>query len=72
MPPFAPLLAIQIKLADLELALVDKDEAAKVLPDLFDRQRRTRAGEVDRGPGYWNPTSGFRSVVGSTNAWTQT
>ncbi len=35
------------------VALIDKDEAVKVLPDIFDRQRRTRAGEASRSPGYW-------------------
>jgi len=38
---------------DLEVALVDRVEAAEALPGLFDRQRRTRAGEIDRKPGYW-------------------
>ncbi len=38
----------------VDLALVDKDEALKVLPEIFDRQRRTRAGEINRGPGHWN------------------
>jgi predicted acetyltransferase len=38
----------------LDLALVDKEAAAKVVPDLFDRQRRTRAGEINRSPGFWN------------------
>lgn len=37
----------------IDLALIDKDEAVKVLPEIFDRQRRTRAGEVNRSPGYW-------------------
>ena len=37
----------------LDLALIDKDEALKVVPELFDRQRRTRAGEASRSPGYW-------------------
>ncbi len=37
----------------VDLALIDKDEAAKVLPEIFDRQRRTRAGEPNRSPGYW-------------------
>jgi predicted acetyltransferase len=32
---------------------VDRDEAASRLPGRFDRQRRTRAGEVSRRPGYW-------------------
>ncbi len=38
---------------DIALALVDKDEAIKVLPEIFDRQRRTRAGEINRSSGYW-------------------
>ena len=45
--------AFAVPAPELELELVDKDAAAKVLPDLFDRQRRTRAGEVDRSGGYW-------------------
>ena len=40
----------------VDLALIGKDEAAKVLPDIFDRQRRTRAGEANRSPGYWAQT----------------
>ena len=42
----------------LDLALVDKDEATKVLPEIFDRQRRTRAGEVNRSPGLLEPAPG--------------
>src|SRR5581483_9101569 len=38
---------------ELDLQLVDKDEALKVYPALFDRQRRTRAGEPNRTEGYW-------------------
>ena len=38
---------------DLGVDLVDRDEAASRLPGRFDRQRRTRAGEVNRSPGYW-------------------
>lgn len=34
--------------------LVDRDEATKVLPDLFDRVRRQRPGEIDRSPGWWS------------------
>jgi predicted acetyltransferase len=45
--------AFAVPAPDLDLDLVDKDEAAKVLPDLFDRQRRTRAGEASRSSGYW-------------------
>jgi predicted acetyltransferase len=37
----------------LDVSLIDKDEAADVLPALFDLQRRTRAGEIDRGPVHW-------------------
>jgi len=37
----------------LDPELVGKDEAAAVLPGLFDRLRRNRAGEIDRNPGYW-------------------
>ncbi|MGI8751833.1 MAG: GNAT family N-acetyltransferase [Acidimicrobiales bacterium] len=37
----------------LDLRIVDVDEAAKVLPDLFDRLRRNRAGQVDRPEGTW-------------------
>ena len=35
----------------LDLRLVDRDEAAKILPDLFDRLRRARAGEPSRDAG---------------------
>jgi predicted acetyltransferase len=46
--------AFAVPAPDIDVALVDKDEAAKVLPDIFDRQRRTRAGEINRTrPGYW-------------------
>jgi predicted acetyltransferase len=38
---------------DLDLQLLEKDEAAKVLPDLFDRLRRQRAGEPGRIPTTW-------------------
>lgn len=36
-----------------DLRIIDVDEAAKVLPDLFDRLRRGRAGQVDRPEGTW-------------------
>jgi predicted acetyltransferase len=36
-----------------DLQLLDRDEAAKVLPDLFERQRRGRPGEVSRSDGFW-------------------
>jgi predicted acetyltransferase len=45
--------AFAVPAPPIDLALVDKDEAGRVLPELFDRQRRTRAGEVNRSPGYW-------------------
>ncbi len=37
----------------LDLTLIDKTEAAQVLPQIFENQRRTRAGEVSRSGGYW-------------------
>jgi predicted acetyltransferase len=37
----------------LDLRLVDRDEAAKLLPDLFDRLRRCRAGEPSRSAAVW-------------------
>ncbi|HET6963255.1 MAG TPA: GNAT family N-acetyltransferase [Acidimicrobiales bacterium] len=37
----------------LDLRLVERDEAAKVLPELFDRQRTGRAGEVCRPTPFW-------------------
>jgi predicted acetyltransferase len=45
--------AFAIPVPSLDLALVDKDHAAKMLPEIFDRQRRTRAGEVNRAPSNW-------------------
>jgi predicted acetyltransferase len=45
--------AFAIPVPSIDLALMDKDEAAKVLPGIFDRQRRTRAGEVNRSSGFW-------------------
>ena len=36
-----------------EVVLVDKDEARATLPGVFDRVRRTRAGEVSRRPSWW-------------------
>ncbi|MGH9115921.1 MAG: GNAT family N-acetyltransferase, partial [Acidimicrobiales bacterium] len=35
------------------IRLVDRDEAAKILPDLYDRQRRGRAGEPNRSEHVW-------------------
>ena len=37
----------------LDLQLLDREEAAKILPDLYDRQRRTRSGEVSRNQQVW-------------------
>ncbi len=37
----------------LDLQLLERDEAAKVLPEMFDRQRRTRAGEPGRDAIRW-------------------
>jgi predicted acetyltransferase len=45
--------AFAIPAPDIGMAFIDKDEAVKVLPDIFDRQRRTRAGEINRSSGYW-------------------
>ncbi len=45
--------AFDIPAPALELRLIDRDEATKVLPGLFDLQRRTRAGEVDRNAAVW-------------------
>jgi predicted acetyltransferase len=45
--------AFAVPAPPIDLVLMDKDQALDVLPGIFDRQRRTRAGEVDRGPGYW-------------------
>ncbi len=45
--------AFAVPAPSVDIELIDKDEAVKVLPDIFDRQRRTRAGEADRSSGYW-------------------
>jgi predicted acetyltransferase len=37
----------------LDIRLVNADEASKILPDLFDRQRRVRAGEPSRNAVQW-------------------
>ena len=37
----------------LDIRLIERDEAAKLLPELFDRQRTVRAGEVSRSIGFW-------------------
>jgi predicted acetyltransferase len=36
-----------------QLQLLDKSEAAKVLPDVFDQARRRQPGEVSRPDGWW-------------------
>jgi predicted acetyltransferase len=46
--------AFAVQPPDVGLSLIDKAEADKVLPELFDRQRRSRAGEVNRDPAYWS------------------
>jgi predicted acetyltransferase len=38
---------------EVRVQLLDRDEAAKVLPDLYDRHRRTRPGEVSRSAPVW-------------------
>jgi predicted acetyltransferase len=38
---------------EVPIHLLDRDEAAKVLPDLYDRQRRSRPGEVSRSDHVW-------------------
>jgi predicted acetyltransferase len=42
-----------VQVPDVDLELIHKDEALDVLPAIFDRQRRTRAGEVNRSSAYW-------------------
>ncbi len=37
----------------LDLRMVDPDEAIKILPEMFERLRRSRAGEPSRSPGVW-------------------
>ncbi len=37
----------------LDLQLLGREEAAKILPELYDRQRRTRSGEVSRNQQVW-------------------
>ena len=39
--------------AGAELQLLDKGEAAKVLPDVFDQTRRRQPGEMSRTEGWW-------------------
>ena len=38
----------------IDIELIDAEEAKKVLPDLFDRCRRTRAGEPNRSQPRWD------------------
>jgi predicted acetyltransferase len=45
--------AFAVPAPDIDVWLVDRDGAVAALPDLFDRQRRTRAGEISRSPAYW-------------------
>jgi predicted acetyltransferase len=37
----------------IDLRLLERDEAAKFLPEVFDQVRDTRAGEPNRAPGVW-------------------
>jgi predicted acetyltransferase len=45
--------AFEVPAPAIDVALLGKDEALRALPDIFDRQRRTRAGEVDRPSSFW-------------------
>jgi predicted acetyltransferase len=45
--------AFAVEAPSLDLRLIDADEAAKVLPELYDRQRRGRAGEPSRRAPRW-------------------
>jgi predicted acetyltransferase len=45
--------AFAVPAPTIDVTLLEKDEALKVLPDIFDRQRRTRSGEIDRSAGLW-------------------
>jgi predicted acetyltransferase len=45
---------------ELDLRLVDRDEAAKILPEMFDRLRRARAGEPNRDAAVWEDYLGDR------------
>ncbi len=45
--------AFAVPSPEVGLSLIDRDEAVRVLPDLFDRQRTTRAGEVNRNAATW-------------------
>jgi predicted acetyltransferase len=38
---------------EIRIQLLDRDEAAKLVPEVYDRQRRTRAGEVSRSGPVW-------------------
>jgi predicted acetyltransferase len=38
---------------EIAIELIDRDDAAKALPPIFDRHRRTRAGEPDRNESRW-------------------
>ncbi len=39
---------------NIDLTFIDNDEALGVLPEIFDRQRRTRAGEINRSSDHWS------------------
>jgi predicted acetyltransferase len=38
---------------EIDIELIDRDEAAKTLPAIFEEHRRTRAGEPNRDEGRW-------------------
>lgn len=46
--------AFSVPVQDVGLRLITKDEAVKVLPDLFDRARPARAGEPNRTVHFWD------------------
>lgn len=50
------LAAFSSPVRDVGLRLITKDEAVKVLPDLFNRARPGRAGEPNRTPAFWEDT----------------
>ncbi len=45
--------AFRVPVRELDIRLIDATEAVTVLPGLYDRQRRGRAGETNRSEGTW-------------------
>jgi predicted acetyltransferase len=43
-----------VQAPDVRLELIDRHEALRALPPIFERQRTTRAGEINRSPAFWN------------------